>query len=142
LYYGSLICKQMLEEIRKDIIATFLLRKSNLTEVQLDTLLASKEEGNLDFKRTLREKRKVTKGAFARTLKQVRHNAEASVYTIFLLSYLDLVSQADVNHLVRNTRMLGELKQARPGMEDQIRVLEAMEEYVQNFASSKRKLIV
>ncbi len=35
-----------------------------MTEVQLDTLLASKEEGNLNFKRALREKHKVTKGAF------------------------------------------------------------------------------
>jgi hypothetical protein len=124
-----------LEEIRKDTIATFLLRKSNLTEVQLDTLLASRQEGNLDFKRTLREKHKVSKGAFARTLKQAQHNAEASVFTVFLLSYLDLISQTNVNQMARNTRMLSELKEARPSAEDQIRVLEAMEEYVRKFVS-------
>ena len=45
----------MLEEIRIDVVATFLLRKSNLTEAQLDTILASDREGNLDFKRILRE---------------------------------------------------------------------------------------
>jgi len=132
----------MLEEIRKDTVATFLLRKSGITEVQLDTLLASKEEGNLDYKRTLREKRKVSKGAFSRTLKQARQNLEASLYTIFLLSYLDLINQSDVNHLVRNTRMLSELKEARPAIEDQMRVIEAMEDYVQSFATGKRKLIV
>lgn len=132
----------MLEEIRKDTIATFLLRKSNITDVQLDTLLASKEEGNLEYKRTLREKRKVIKGAFARTLKQARHNVEASVYTIFLLSYLDLIGPESVNPLVRNTRMLGELRQAKPSMKDQMRVIEAVQGYVQNFASTKRKLIV
>ncbi len=38
--------------------------------------------------------------------------------------------------------MLGELKEARPAMEDQIRVLEAMQEYVETFVSGKRKLIV
>ncbi len=133
---------ELLEEIRKDIIATFLLRKSSITEVQLDTLLASKEDGNLEYKRTLREKRKVSKGAFARTLKQARHNAEAAVYSIFLLSYLNLISQTDVNHLIRNTRMLAELKEARPAAEDQIRVLEAMQEYVETFATRERKLIV
>ena len=46
----------MLEDIRSDTIATFLLQKSNLTEVQLDTILASEEIGSLDFKRGLREK--------------------------------------------------------------------------------------
>jgi hypothetical protein len=132
----------MLQEIRKDTLATFLLRKCNITEVQLDTLLASKEEGNLDFKRTLREKRRVSKGAFARTLKQARRNVEASVYTIFLLSYLDLISPAVVNNLVRNSRMLNELKEAKPTSDDQMRVMEAMEDYVQNFSSGKRNIIV
>lgn len=132
----------MLEEIRKDTVATFLMRKSNITDVQLDTLLASKEEGNLERKRTLREKRKVSKGAFARTLKQARHNVEASVYTIFLLSYLDLIGPESVSPLVRNTRMLGELKQAKPALKDQMRVIEAIQEYVQNFAYARRKIIV
>jgi len=124
----------MLEDIRKDTLATFLLQKSNITEVQLDTLLASKEQGNLDFKRTLREKHKVTKGAFSRTLKQTEHNVEASVYTIFLLSYLDLISQTEVNRLVRNARMLSELKEVKPTSDDLLRVIEAMEEYVQHFS--------
>jgi hypothetical protein len=124
----------MLEDIRKDTLATFLLQKSHITEVQLDTLLASKEQGNLDFKRTLRDKRKVTKGAFARTLKQAQRNVEASVYTVFLLSYLDLISQTGVNRLVRNARMLGELKQVQPTSAELMRVMEAMEDEVQNFS--------
>ena len=68
----------MLEEIRKDIVATFLLQKSNLTEVQLDTILAADREGNLDFKRGLREKGRVSKGSFARTLNQGHDNIESS----------------------------------------------------------------
>lgn len=132
----------MLEEIRKDKIATFLLRKSAITEAQLDTILASKEEGNLDFKRTLREKRKVSKGAFSRTLKQARGNIEASVYTIFLLSYLDLITPGNVNQLVRNVRMLAELKEVEPTDEDKVKVMEAMDDYVQSFSSVKRKIIL
>ena len=69
----------MLEDIRNDTIATFLLRKCSLTEVQLDTILASQEIGNLDFKRGLRENHKVSKGAFARTLKQAHDNVEESI---------------------------------------------------------------
>ena len=132
----------MLEEIRKDTLATFLLRKCNITEVQLDTLLASKEEGNLDFKRALREKRKVSKGAFSRTLKQGRGNIESSVYTIFLLSYLDLITPGNVNQLVRNARMLAELKEVEPTEEDKVKVMEAMEDYAQSFSSVKRKIIL
>jgi len=132
----------MLEAIRSDPIATFLLRKSNLTEVQLDTLLASEEIGNMDFKRGLREKGRVSKGAFARTLKQTRDNVEASVYTIFLLAYLDLVRPENIGQFVRNTKMLGELKSAKPQTDDLLKVVEAMEDYAQDFASGKRKLIV
>jgi hypothetical protein len=132
----------MLEDIRKDTIATFLLQKSNLTEVQLDTILASEEVGNLDFRRSLREKQKVSKGSFARTLKQARANIEASIYTIFLLSYLDLVRPEYVGQFIRNTRMLGELKSAKPLSEDLLKVMEAMEDYTQTFAKGKRKLIL
>jgi len=132
----------MLEDIRSDTIATFLLQKSNLTEVQLDTILASEEIGNLDFKRGLREKHKVSKGSFARTLKQARDNVEASIYTIFLLAYLDLVRPENIVQFSRNTRMLGELKSAKPQREDLLKVMEAMEEYTQSFAKGKRKLIV
>jgi len=132
----------MLEDIRSDTIATFLLQKSNLTEAQLDTILASEEVGNLDFKRGLREKQKVSKGSFARTLKQARGNVEASLYTIFLLSYLDLVRQENVGQFVRNARMLGELKSANPKSEDLLKVMEAMEDYTQTFARGKRKLIL
>jgi hypothetical protein len=132
----------MLQDIRSDTIATFLLQKSNLTEVQLDTILASEEIGSLDFKRGLREKHKVSKGSFARTLKQAHENVEASIYTIFLLSYLDLVRPESVGQFIRNTRMLGELKNAKPRREDLLKVIEAMEGYAQSFAKGKQKLIV
>ncbi len=132
----------MLEDIRNDTIATFLLQKSNLTEVQLDTILASEEIGNLDFKRGLREKRKVSKGSFARTLKQAHENIEASLYTIFLLAYLDLVRPEKIGQFVRNTLMLGELKSVKPQREDFLKVIDAMEGYVQSFAKGERKLIV
>ena len=101
----------MLEDIRKDIIGTFLLRKSNLTETQLDTILASDREGNLDFKRTLREKGRVSKGSFARTLNQGERNIESSVYTLFLLAYLNLVPIETLTQFSRNSRMLSQLKE-------------------------------
>ena len=131
----------MLEEIRKDIVATFLLQKSTLTEVQLDTILASDREGNLDFKRGLREKGRVSKGSFARTLNQGQYNVESSIYTLFLLAYLDLVPQESLTQFSRNVRMLAQLKNAEAKRDDLLRVIEAMREFVSDFAR-KRKVIL
>ena len=131
----------MLQEIRKDIVATFLLQKSNLTDVQLDTILASDREGNLDFKRGLREKGRVSKGSFARTLSQGHDNIESSVYTLFLLAYLDLVPQESLNQFSRTAKMLAQLKEAEAGNDDLLRVIEAMEAFVSGFGR-KRKVIL
>ncbi|HVB12023.1 MAG TPA: hypothetical protein VNE86_02745 [Nitrososphaerales archaeon] len=131
----------MLEEIRKDIVATFLLQKSTLTEVQLDTILASDREGNLDFKRGLREKGRVSKGSFARTLNQGQYNVESSIYTLFLLAYLDLVPQESLTQFSRNVRMLAQLKNAEAKRDDLLRVIGAMREFVNDFAR-KRKVIL
>ncbi len=131
----------MLGEIRKDVVAMFLLQKSNLTEVQLDTILASDSKGNLEFKSGLREKGKVSKGSFARTLNQGYANIESSLYTLFLLAYLDLVPAENITQFSRTTGMLSQLKSAEPTREDVLQVIEAMQEFVHGF-SRKRKVIL
>ena len=131
----------MLQQIRNDVVATFLLQKSNLTEAQLDTLLASDREGNLDFKRGLREKGRVSKGSFARTLNQGHSNVESSIYTLFLLAYLRLVPAESLAQFSRTARMLTQLREARATREDLFRVMEAMQEFVGGF-SRKRKVIL
>ena len=131
----------MLQEIRKDVVATFLLQKSNLTDVQLDTILASDREGNLDFKRGLREKGRVSKGSFARTLNQGHDNIESSVYTLFLLAYSVSVPQESLNQFSRTAKMLAQLKEAEGSKDDLMRVIEAMEGFVSGFGR-KRKVIL
>jgi hypothetical protein len=131
----------MLEQIRKDVIANFLLQKSNLTQAQLDTILASDHEGDLDFKRSLREGGKVTKGSFLRTLEQGHVNIEASVYTLFLLAYLNLVPIEALNQFSRNAKILSQLRNAEPNAGDLERVTRAMEEFVRGFGR-KRKFIL
>jgi len=132
----------MLEEIRKDLIASFLLRKSALTDAQLDTILASETEGNLDSKRGLRETGMVSKGSFGRTLKQGEENIKSALYTLFLLSYIDLASPERLAQFVRTTRMLSQLKSVDPSKEDLLKVMEALEDFVEQFAGEKRKLIL
>ena len=132
----------MLEEIRNDIVATFLLQKSNLTDAQLDTILASETDGNLHFKSGLREKGRVSKGSFARSLGQARANIKSSVYTFFLLAYLDLIPEESLAQFYRTGKMLGELKNAEPTQADLLKVIGAMEQFVGKFAEGKRKFIV
>ena len=131
----------MLEDVRRDVIASFLLQNSSLTDAQLDTIMASNVEGNLEYKRGLREKGKVSKGAFARTLLQGRKNIETSVYTLLLASYLNLVSSEGLTQFSRTTRMLTQLREVDADKGDLLRVIEAMEEFVRNI-TGKRKVIV
>lgn len=131
----------MLEDVRNDIIASFLLQKSVLTEVQLDTILASDVNGNLEYRSGLREKGKVSKGAFARTLGQGRKNIESSVYTLLLASYLNLVSPESLTQFSRTSGMLAQLRDAGADREDLLRVIEAMQQFVRGFVR-KRKVIL
>jgi hypothetical protein len=132
----------MLEEIRNDLVANFLLRKSSLTDAQLDTILASETEGNLHFKSGLREKGRVSKGSFARSLGQARNNIKSSIYTFFLLAYLDLIPEQGLAQFYRTGKMLGELKNADPSQADLLKVIGAMEQFVARFSGGKRKFIV
>jgi len=132
----------MLKEIRQDLVANFLLKKSNVTEAQLDTLLAFEIEGNLEFKSGLREKGRVSKGSFARSLGQARGNIRSSVYTFFLLSYLDLIPEGGLAQYYRTGKMFGELRNAEASREDLLKVINAMEEFVERFVGGKRRFIV
>ncbi|MDA4131199.1 MAG: hypothetical protein OK457_10550 [Thaumarchaeota archaeon] len=132
----------MLKEIKQDLVANFLLQKSNLTEAQLDTLLASETEGNLEFKSGLREKGRVSKGSFARSLGQARGNIQSAMYTFFLLAYLDLIPDGGLAQFYRTGKMFGELRSAEPSREDLLKVITAMEEFAERFAGGKRRFIV
>src|SRR3984893_16460298 len=125
----------MLGEIRNNPFASFLLKKSNLTDAQLDTILASEAEGNLQFKSGLREKGRVSKGSFARSLVQARDNVRSSVYTFFLLAYLDLIPEEGLAQLYRTGKMIGELKETEATDTDLQKVIAAMKEFAERFAS-------
>lgn len=129
--------RKMLEDLRNDVVASFLLSKSNLTEVQLDTILASDHVGNLNIKRAFRENGPVSKGSFVRTLKQAQANVESSICTLFLLAYLEHVPTDKIVQLGRTARMLLELRAAKPSAADSQRVIDAMELFVSDFVSKK-----
>ena len=81
-----------------DPIAKLLSKNSNLTQIQLETLLIDFLASNLSEKSLINEekarlrlsKAEISRGAFNRTLKQARKNVIQSMYTIILLGYLGL----------------------------------------------------
>lgn len=78
-----------------DPVTRLLLRSSQLTLPQLETLLAdslSSERGALKAKRRLfrPSAKRVSRGAYNRTLIQGQNNVVRSIYTILLLGYVGL----------------------------------------------------
>jgi hypothetical protein len=79
-----------------DPISGILLKNSQLTKTQLETLLIDVLSENIagkqlkyDEKASIRlTKAKISRGSFNRTLKQSKENVIKSIYTILLLGYL------------------------------------------------------
>ncbi len=88
--------QNMLDRSFKDPIMAILLKNSNLTKVQYESLLIDYFTDNMtdniltyDNKAIYRSK-KVSRGSFSRTLSQARRNIISSIYTILLLSYVGI----------------------------------------------------
>lgn len=88
--------KKMIKQSFKDPIMTILLKNSNLTKVQFESLLINYYSDNMtdnaltyDNKALYRTKI-VSRGSFSRTLTQARKNIISSIYTILLLSYVGI----------------------------------------------------
>ena len=110
--------------ISDDEVAKNLIKRTGFTESQLDTLLIDKinRHLSLDQKRILRDVGKVSKGSFARTLKQAQKNLEKSLYTVIILEYFSMLQENDVMNLLRIGALLNQAKlQKIP--EDKIQVI-------------------
>jgi hypothetical protein len=90
--------KTWLNEVLNDPVASILLKYSNLTKTQFETVIIdlitehpSTNGLRYEDKANMRE-RKVSRGAFNRSLNQARKNIISSVYTVLLLSYIGLFS--------------------------------------------------
>lgn len=88
--------QNMLNRSFRDPIMDILLKNSNLTKVQYESLLIDYLTDNMtdnvltyDNKSIYRSK-KVSRGSFSRTLSQARRNIISSIYTILLLSYVGI----------------------------------------------------
>jgi hypothetical protein len=128
----------LIEDWRSDPVFSFLLSRSSLTETQLDTLLLSQLDEKLAVKAAQRGKR-VSKGAFLRTLRQCQFNVEASLYTLFLIGYVGLLPQGKYNQLARTGELLSRLKETQPSGEELSALKAAMQDFVEQFSGKTAK---
>lgn len=88
--------EKTIERTFKDPIAVILLKNSNLTKTQYESLIINyvtdyltDKELNYQNKALLRSK-KVSRGSFSRSLVQARANIISAIYTVLLLMYIGI----------------------------------------------------
>jgi hypothetical protein len=86
--------QKMIQKAFQDPITDLLLKNSNFTKTQFETLMIDllidvMSDEKVPFKqKTLFRANKVSRGSFSRTLNQARHRVISSIFTIVLLSYV------------------------------------------------------
>jgi hypothetical protein len=86
--------QKIIQKALQDPITDLLLKKSNLTKIQFETLMIDllidvMSEERIPFKeKTLFRAKTVSRGSFSRTLGQGRRRVISSIFTIVLLSYV------------------------------------------------------
>lgn len=127
-----------------DPLVKILSKNSNLTKIQLETLLIDVLAENISDKGLkYDEKAKlrilaVSRGAFNRSLRQARQNVTQAIYTILLLGYLGILEEISLepyleaaNKLKTYINTQRELVKKRP-KEEQVRIVALLHEELKN----------
>ena len=109
-----------------DPIVKILSKNSQLTKIQLETLLIdilaeniSGKQLKYDEKANLRlNKAKISRGAFNRTLKQSKENVIKSIYTVLLLGYLGVFESTTLDPYLEIANKLHEYTEAHQDIPD------------------------
>jgi hypothetical protein len=122
-----------------DPIVQILAKNSQLTKIQLETLLIdvlaenfSGKQLKYDEKANLRlTKAKISRGSFNRTLKQSKENVIKSIYTVLLLGYLGVFESTTLDPYLEIANKLHEYVEAHQGtpnkeeeLKDHLKVIE------------------
>ena len=130
----------MLKNFRSDSIVSFLLERCSLTPAQLDTLMLSEAYDSLSEKASLRDRKKVSKGSFLRSLRQGQANVESSIYTLILLEYLGLVDSKQLLGLGRIGELISKVRGSSPSAESISNLLRAMEKFAEEFSRRRKDI--
>lgn len=130
-----------------DPISQTLLKNSQLTRTQLETLLIDILAENLsgkqlkyDEKAKLRlTKAQITRGSFNRTAKQAKENVVKSVYTILLLGYLGIFESTVLDPYLAIANKLRDYAEACKGVrnsdnqsEEDLKTIELVRKQLEN----------
>ena len=91
--------QNIIDKTFNDPISELLLKNSNLTRTQFETIVIDMlidliSDKNITFKqKTFYRKEKITRGSFSRSLQQARKNIIESIFTIILLSYIGVFTE-------------------------------------------------
>jgi hypothetical protein len=129
--------------LTNDPIIKILIKNSNLTKIQLETLLIDILAQNISGK-TLKYEEKarlrlikagVSRGSFNRTLKQSRKNIIQAIYTILLLGYLGFLDSTNLTPYLEISQKLKTYTDAYKNIfqenkpsEEQLRIIKILNE--------------
>jgi len=93
--------RESIRDLTRDPITKLLLANSQITQPQLETLLAYSLSGENDERKGRRRlyrpsTQHISRGAFNRSLIQAQNNVIRSIYTVLLLGYLGLFDNASL----------------------------------------------
>lgn len=132
------------EYLRQDPILRRLVLRNHLTPVQVDVLLISRAYGAeepLRLQARRRDRRLVTVGAFARSLRQAQVNLLRVLYTFLLGEYLGLWPAGIVRALTQIVETLGSSGRSQLGesVADEVmqRIDSALQELIQRSPESR-----
>jgi len=123
--------RESIRDLIRDPVTKLLLANSQLTLAQLETLLADSLSGQDYAKKSVRRMyrptgRKLSRGAFNRTLIQAQNNVIRSIYTVLVLGYVGLYDSATLQPFIElSDTMQSYTQQARQAkVEDRLIVQE------------------
>lgn len=98
--------QNIIEKTFKDPITDLLLKNSNLTRIQFETIVIDllidiiSDVNVTYYQKTLFRKEKISRGSFSRSLQQARRNIIKSIFTIVLLSYIGVFDEKPFDEYV------------------------------------------
>jgi len=133
--------------IFRDPIVEMLLKNSQLTKTQLETLLIDILAEKISGKRIVYEdkakmrliKSGVSRGSFNRTLAQARMNTIKSIYTIILLGYLGILDTPNLEPYIEIANKIKDYMEAYRNFwqenrksKETLRVLQMLQDEIKN----------
>jgi hypothetical protein len=120
--------RSAIDETLRDRILLALLKRSNLTKAQFETLfvdqlghdMANKRLTRNDMAQLRRDRRGISRGSFNRTLRQARENVVEAIHTVLLLGYCGLTESPSIApFLEASERLKGQTSQLKDAAQNE-----------------------